>query len=107
RDLPSFPTRRSSDMAASLAAFYRKIPVGHVEAGLRTRDNPYPYPEEVNRRITSVIAHPPRAPQIRRRGKRIVLPTAHRRENFGAALEEIFAAVRDLAANFTDVDVVY
>ena len=46
----------TTTMAASLAAFYRKIPVGHVEAGLRTHDNQYPYPEEVNRRITSVIA---------------------------------------------------
>ena len=43
-------------MAASLAAFYRRIPVGHVEAGLRTDDKYQPFPEEINRRITSVIA---------------------------------------------------
>jgi UDP-N-acetylglucosamine 2-epimerase (non-hydrolysing) len=43
-------------MAASLAAFYQKIPVGHIEAGLRTYDKYAPYPEELNRRITSVIA---------------------------------------------------
>jgi UDP-N-acetylglucosamine 2-epimerase (non-hydrolysing) len=138
----------TTTMAASLAAFYRKIPVGHVEAGLRTHDNLYPYPEEVNRRITSVIAtwhfaptrrarenllregakeygivvtgntvidallqvvamKPARMPELPLRGKRIVLLTAHRRENFGAPMQEIFAAVRDLAARYADVDVVY
>ena len=43
-------------MAASLAAFYRGIKVGHVEAGLRTGDKRQPFPEEINRRITSVVA---------------------------------------------------
>jgi len=42
--------------AASLAAFYKKVKVGHVEAGLRTFDKYYPYPEEMNRRLTGVIA---------------------------------------------------
>lgn len=42
--------------AASLAAFYKKIPVGHVEAGLRTFDRYYPFPEEMNRRLTDVLA---------------------------------------------------
>lgn len=138
----------TTTMAASLAAFYRKIPVGHVEAGLRTHDNLYPYPEEVNRRITSVIAgrhfaptrkarenllregvaesgvvvtgntvidalletvamKPLRMPELPLRGKRIVLLTAHRRENFGAPLQEIFAAVKDIAGGWKDVDVVY
>jgi UDP-N-acetylglucosamine 2-epimerase (non-hydrolysing) len=138
----------TTTMAASLAAFYRKIPVGHVEAGLRTHDNLYPYPEEVNRRVTSVIAarhfaptrrarenllregiaegqvvvtgntvidallevvamQPPRAPALPLRGKRTVLLTAHRRENFGAPMQEIFAAVRDLVKRYADVDVVY
>lgn len=138
----------TTTMAASLAAFYRKIPVGHVEAGLRTHDNLYPYPEEVNRRITTVIASrhfaptrrarenllregaaesgivvtgntvidallevtaikPPRLPELPLRGKRIVLLTAHRRENFGAPLQEIFEAARDLVAKYPDVDVVY
>jgi UDP-N-acetylglucosamine 2-epimerase len=138
----------TTTMAASLAAFYRKIPVGHVEAGLRTHDNLYPYPEEVNRRITSVIAsrhfaptprarenllregisegsivvtgntvidalldvvamQPPRVPALPLRGKRIVLVTAHRRENFGTPMEEIFAALCDLAQRYPDVDVVY
>jgi UDP-N-acetylglucosamine 2-epimerase (non-hydrolysing) len=138
----------TTTMAASMAAFYRKIPVGHVEAGLRTHDNLYPYPEEVNRRITSVIAsrhfaptprarenllregisegaivvtgntvidallevvamQPPRLPTLPLRGKRIVLVTAHRRENFGTPMEEIFSALRDLAQRYPDVDVVY
>jgi UDP-N-acetylglucosamine 2-epimerase (non-hydrolysing) len=43
-------------MSASLAAFYRDIKVGHIEAGLRTRDKRAPFPEEINRRITSVLA---------------------------------------------------
>jgi UDP-N-acetylglucosamine 2-epimerase (non-hydrolysing) len=135
-------------MAASVAAFYRRIRVGHVEAGLRTGDNGYPYPEEVNRRITTVIAShhfaptkgaatnlaregiaedqitvtgntvidallgvvkmtPSRLPALPLRGKRIVLVTAHRRENFGAPMEEVFAALWDLAAAHPDVDLVY
>jgi UDP-N-acetylglucosamine 2-epimerase (non-hydrolysing) len=46
----------STAMAASLAAFYRQIPVGHVEAGLRTQDRYNPFPEEINRRLTTHIA---------------------------------------------------
>jgi UDP-N-acetylglucosamine 2-epimerase (non-hydrolysing) len=45
----------STTFVASLAAFYNRIPVGHVEAGLRTRDRFQPFPEEINRRLTSVI----------------------------------------------------
>ncbi|TMQ62613.1 MAG: UDP-N-acetylglucosamine 2-epimerase (non-hydrolyzing) [Candidatus Eisenbacteria bacterium] len=138
----------TTTMAASLAAFYARVPVGHVEAGLRTWDNEYPYPEEVNRRMTSVIAahhfapterarqnllrdgvadgaitvtgntvidalldvvkvEPKRAPVLPYRGKRIVLVTAHRRENFGAPLLEVIGALRDLASRFADVDIVY
>ncbi len=46
----------TTTMAGSLAAFYQRIPVGHVEAGLRTSDKYQPYPEEINRRITTLIA---------------------------------------------------
>lgn len=46
----------TTTFAASLAAFYKKIPVGHIEAGLRTRNKYSPFPEEINRRMTSVIA---------------------------------------------------
>lgn len=138
----------TTTMAASLAAFYARVPVGHVEAGLRTGDPDYPYPEEVNRRITSVVARyhfapteraqrnllgegvppdcvfvtgntvidallqvvamkPTRAPKLPLRGKRLVLVTAHRRENFGAPLLEIVGAIRDLAEAYPDVDLVY
>jgi len=45
----------SSAFIGALAAFYQKIPVGHVEAGLRSRDKEHPYPEEVNRRLISVV----------------------------------------------------
>ena len=47
----------TTTMAASLAAFYRQIPVGHVEAGLRTPDRYNPYPEEMNRRLTTQLAN--------------------------------------------------
>jgi UDP-N-acetylglucosamine 2-epimerase (non-hydrolysing) len=138
----------TTTMAASLAAFYARIPVGHVEAGLRTGDPYYPWPEEVNRRMTSVIAthhfapterarrnllaegvsdeailvtgntvidallavtaqKPPRAPRLPLRGGRMILVTAHRRENFGAPMLEIFAALRELAERYADVDLVY
>ncbi|MBE3599459.1 MAG: UDP-N-acetylglucosamine 2-epimerase (non-hydrolyzing) [Limnochordaceae bacterium] len=46
----------TTTFAASLAAFYRRIPVGHVEAGLRSDDPYHPFPEEINRRLTSVVA---------------------------------------------------
>ena len=138
----------TTTMAASLAAFYARIPVAHVEAGLRTGDNMYPYPEEVNRRVTTVIAshhfaptegaranllregvdpatitvtgntvidallevvkqEPKRAPKLPLRGKRLILVTAHRRENFGAPLLEVIGALRDLAERYPDVDLVY
>jgi UDP-N-acetylglucosamine 2-epimerase (non-hydrolysing) len=118
-------------MAASLGAFYRRIPVGHVEAGLRTEDKWQPFPEEINRRITGVVADLHFAPtewaagNLRREGvpnermvvtgntvidaihqvsklpydptgtplarlpfgeKRLIVVTAHRRENFGRGI---------------------
>ena len=138
----------TTTMAASLAALYARVPVGHVEAGLRTGDLDYPYPEEANRRITSVLARhhfapterarrnllaegvaedsilvtgntvidallevaamkPARAPKLPLRGRRLILVTAHRRENFGPPLLEIAGAIRDLAERYPDVDLVY
>jgi UDP-N-acetylglucosamine 2-epimerase (non-hydrolysing) len=137
----------TTTMAAALAAFYARIPVGHVEAGLRTGDPAYPYPEEINRRVTSAIAAlhfapterargnllaegvaevaifvtgnsvidallqtvktPGPLPSLPLRGKRTILVTAHRRENFGAPFQEILAALRELAARWDDVDIVY
>jgi UDP-N-acetylglucosamine 2-epimerase (non-hydrolysing) len=140
-------------MAAALAAFYNRIRVAHVEAGLRTRDKRAPYPEEVNRRMIGAIAdlhlapteiaraallaegEPPGAVTVtgntgidalywtRDRvregkvaapegidgwleGRRLVLVTAHRRENFDGGLAEICAAIRALVERFEDIAVV-
>lgn len=71
----------TTTLAASLAAFYHKIPVGHVEAGLRTGDKYAPFPEEINRRLNSVLAELNFA------------PTAQARDNLlreGIAGEKIF-----------------
>jgi UDP-N-acetylglucosamine 2-epimerase (non-hydrolysing) len=128
-------------MAAALAAFYRRIKVGHVEAGLRTGDLAQPFPEEANRRIASIVAQLHFAPtetarqNLLREGvpdvairvtgnpvidallmaaampydptdgplcdvpcdRRILMVTAHRRENFGRPMEHICLALRDLA----------
>jgi hypothetical protein len=137
--------------AASLAAFYAGVKVGHVEAGLRTGDKWRPFPEEINRRVAGVIADLHFAPTERARqnllregvpnerilvtgnpvidalhwvadqpcppevecflsagGKirnphseiRNILVTAHRRENFGAPLENICLALRGIAARY-------
>jgi UDP-N-acetylglucosamine 2-epimerase (non-hydrolysing) len=140
--------------AVSLASFYHRIPVGHVEAGLRTGDPMAPFPEELNRRLTSQLAHLHFAPTrwaranllaegipasrifvtgntvvdafiharrlVRRRRpvglslnglagerRRILLVTAHRRENFGAPIEEICSALRELATRRNDIVIVY
>ncbi len=143
-------------MAASLAAFYRDIKVGHVEAGLRTDDKFQPFPEEINRRIASVTADLHFAPtQLSRENllkegipdkqiivtgnpaidalqqivkmpapdqvdkwlkewgispgkKRLVLVTAHRRENFGEPIESICMAIKSLASHYGDaIQLVY
>jgi UDP-N-acetylglucosamine 2-epimerase (non-hydrolysing) len=139
-------------MAASLAAFYRRVKVGHVEAGLRTRDKYHPFPEEINRRVAGVVADlhfapttwardnllgegvPPEAihvtgnpvidallsvagrPYDPETGplaglpweKRIILVTAHRRENFGRPLEDICAALLDITRRYAnDVHIAY
>jgi UDP-N-acetylglucosamine 2-epimerase (non-hydrolysing) len=57
----------STTFIGALAAFYHKIPVAHVEAGLRTRQKFYPYPEEINRHLTSVLSDAHFAPTIRSR----------------------------------------
>jgi UDP-N-acetylglucosamine 2-epimerase (non-hydrolysing) len=141
--------------AASMAAFYTGVRVGHVEAGLRTHDKWQPFPEEVNRRIAGVIADRHFAPtreareNLLREGidgetilvtgnpvidalqwvvaqpfdldtlpvdrsvlgspkRKLVLVTAHRRENHGAPLERICGALKDLATRDGDpVHIVY
>ena len=141
----------TTTLAASMAAFYNKVSVAHVEAGLRTYDKYQPFPEEINRKVTSVIADLHFAPTELAREhllkenispetilvtgntgidfmshtvkdsysffdplvaaldfkKRIILMTAHRRENWGTPLENICKAVRRLADDFSDVVVVY
>ena len=92
-------------MAASVAAFYAGVRVGHVEAGLRTHDPRQPFPEEGNRRVAGCLADLHFAPT---EGARLVLVTAHRRENFGAPLEAICRALAELARRYAgDVRVVY
>lgn len=138
----------TSALAAALAAFHHRIPVGHIEAGLRTGDPWQPFPEEMNRRQISLLASYHFAPtrtavealraagvpkkaifltgntgidaflmtlrqEIRRRTlsaageRKIILVTAHRRENFGAPLREICLALSDLARLRRDVEIVY
>lgn len=134
--------------AAALAAFYLHIPVGHVEAGLRTHDLAAPFPEEFNRRAVRLISRYHFAPTEQARdnllaegvspdsiyvtgntvidalkstvrpeythpllswaaGSRLILLTAHRRENLGTPMEQIFQAVRQAADDFEDVRFLY
>ncbi len=155
-------------MAATLAAYYRRIRVGHVEAGLRTGDKWQPFPEEINRRVASVTAdlhfaptqqsrqnllnegipdanisvtgntvidalqavarlpvnegfldylanlgipepfRRPAAGTVQSPSPRLVLVTAHRRENFGQPLEDICAALRCLAETYgPEIQLIY
>lgn len=137
----------TSVMIGSLAAFYRRIPIGHVEAGLRTHDLRRPFPEELNRVVTSLVSAMHFAPTEGARinllkagvssravhvtgntvidalkliaasappcaypispGRRLVLVTAHRRENFGLPLEHICDAIVSLLDRFPDIEFVY
>ena len=153
----------TTSMAAALAAFYQHIPVGHVEAGLRTNNIYSPWPEEINRQITSRIATYNFAPtplseknlqeekahgqifvtgntvidalhivvdklksdkalaneqiivmknagyDVSRLegGKKLVLITGHRRENFGDGFINMVTAMKDLSEKYPDVDFVY
>jgi len=133
-------------MAASLLSFYHRVKIGHVEAGLRTEDKFHPFPEEINRRIASVVADLHFAPttQARRnlrkegipaksivvtgntiidtlhliagkpydlensilknlpRNKKLILVTAHRRENFGEPILGICSAIKKLTEIYQD-----
>ncbi|MCL2545264.1 MAG: UDP-N-acetylglucosamine 2-epimerase (non-hydrolyzing) [Clostridia bacterium] len=141
----------TTSLAAALAAFYRHIPVGHVEAGLRSGNKRSPFPEEMNRRLTGQIADlhfcptQSNADNLRREGieggifvtgntvidalqsivrpdyafasealseigldaMRTLLLTAHRRENLGEPMRNIFAAVLRLVELYEDVQVIY
>lgn len=138
----------TTTFVSSLAAFYHQVAVGHVEAGLRTRNKYSPYPEEMNRQLTGIIADLHFAPTelaaqnllkehkdpktifvtgntvidalrttvtedynhevlMRAQGKKMVLMTAHRRENLGEPMRRIFRAVRRLVEEHSDIFVVY
>ncbi len=142
----------STTFVGSLAAFYNQIAVGHVEAGLRTYNKYFPYPEEINRRITGVIADMHFAPTKRNENnllsentdpdtiyitgntvidalkttvradyvfkdealrsmnwdtKKVIVMTAHRRENLGEPLRNICNAVKDIVEKYEEVEVVY
>ncbi|KPB05673.1 non-hydrolyzing UDP-N-acetylglucosamine 2-epimerase [Bacillus sp. CHD6a] len=138
----------TTTFVSSLAAFYNQIPVGHVEAGLRTWNKYSPYPEEVNRQITGVIADLHFSPTDKSRnnlisenkdensifvtgntaidalkttvretyehevldkiGKdRLILLTAHRRENVGTPMRNMFRAIKRIVSEHSDVQVVY
>ena len=133
---------------ASLAAFYNQMTVGHVEAGLRTWNKYSPFPEEMNRQLTGVIADLHFAPTKQARdhliqenknpqsifitgntaidalkttvqesyhnpvlekvGKdKLILVTAHRRENLGEPMRHMFKAIKKLVDEFLDIQVVY
>lgn len=137
----------ASAFTGALAAFYQRVPVAHVEAGLRSGDRYSPYPEETLRRLIAhlaiihfaptdraarnlvrealypdaeiyltgnpvvdavrwIAAHPP-ADSAPLDGSRMILVTAHRRENFGAPLERICRAIRRIADAREDVIVIY
>ena len=138
----------TTTFASALACFYLNIPVGHVEAGLRTYNVHAPYPEEFNRQAVGSIAEYNFAPTALARdnllregklpqsiyvtgntaidalgttvindfehpeltwaqGSRLVILTAHRRENWGEPLRHIFRAVRRVVEEFPDVKVIY
>lgn len=138
----------TTTFTASLAAYYNQIPVGHVEAGLRTWNKYSPYPEEMNRQLTGVIADLHFAPTTKSAGNliqenkqqdnifitgntaidalhttvkkeydhevlrrignnRLILLTAHRRENLGQPMRNMFHAIKRIVDEHEDVHVVY
>jgi UDP-N-acetylglucosamine 2-epimerase (non-hydrolysing) len=141
----------STVAAASVAAFYRQIPVVHVEAGLRSGDIHSPFPEEANRKITSQVSalhlaptstsranleresvdpativvtgntvidallhtvreeipfSDPRLAELEKSGRRVLLVTTHRRENWGGAMEGVGQALRRLSLAYPETTIV-
>ncbi|AMP19792.1 UDP-N-acetyl glucosamine 2-epimerase [endosymbiont 'TC1' of Trimyema compressum] len=142
----------STTFASALAAFYEKIAVGHVEAGLRTGNKYSPYPEEMNRQLTTKLTDYHFAPTEKAKNnllaegidpktiyvtgntvidallsvakkpfdvqtipglenidfnKKIILVTAHRRENLGVHMENIFSAIKDILNEEKGVEVIF
>ena len=138
----------STTFVTALACFYKQIPVGHVEAGLRTYDIYSPYPEEFNRQAVSIISGYNFAPTVRAKenlvregrdesriwvtgntvidalkttvredythpelewakGSRLIFITAHRRENLGRPMHNMFRAIRRVMEEHPDVKALY
>ncbi|MDW9226628.1 UDP-N-acetylglucosamine 2-epimerase [Burkholderia cepacia] len=137
----------TSVMAASLVSFYNNVPVGHVEAGLRTNDMRNPFPEEMNRVVTGRLArwhfaptrsaaqnllnervpadtvfvtgntvidalfeareHPAKVSRQVPAGRKMMLVTTHRRENFGEPLRRICGAILELLERDETLDVLF
>jgi UDP-N-acetylglucosamine 2-epimerase (non-hydrolysing) len=138
----------STTFVASLAAFYNQITVGHVEAGLRTWNKYSPFPEEMNRQLTGVIADLHFSPTSKSAdnliqenkqqerifitgntaidalettvkeeyshpvldsigGDRLILLTAHRRENLGEPMRNMFRAIKRIVEEHSDLKVIY
>jgi len=141
----------STTFAGALSAFYHQVPVGHVEAGLRTYDKYSPFPEEMNRKLVTQIADLYFCPTENNRqnllregvsdgifvtgntvidalkttvradyrfatallneldyqNRKVVLVTCHRRENYGEPMRNIFTALRDMALQNEDMELVY
>lgn len=141
----------TTTFAGALAAFYQQIKVGHVEAGLRTFNKYFPYPEEMNRKLTGSLADIHFAPTVGSRdnllregvdpksifvtgntvidamnytveddynfesedfnsinfNKKVILVTAHRRENWGEGIENICKALSRIVKEREDVEIVY
>lgn len=138
----------TTTLSGSLAAFYNQVAIGHVEAGLRTYDKYSPFPEEINRQITGIIADMHFSPtevskqNLINEGKkedsiyvtgntaidalkttvkkdythpifekigsdRLILLTAHRRENLGNPMKNMFRAIKRIVNEFDDVQVIY
>lgn len=134
--------------ASALAAFYQNVPVGHVEAGLRTYNMQSPFPEEFNRQAIGLVTKYHFSPTEKARenllregkkeedifvtgntgidalfttvkenfehpvldwakGSRLLVITAHRRENLGEPMHEMFRAIRRIVEEFEDVKAVY
>jgi len=141
----------TTSFSVAISAFYKMIPVGHVEAGLRTFDKYSPFPEEINRKMISSIADVHFTPTIQNKinlenegvtknvfvtgntgidtfkttvcenyifknkslfnfdfgSKKVVLVSAHRRENLGIPLQNICSSILQIADEFEDVQIIY
>lgn len=142
----------TTSFCGALVGFYHKIPVGHIEAGLRSYEKYSPWPEEVNRRLVDVVAdilfaptalscenlikegykkeqiyitgqtaidaamatykeeylfNEPELNKIDFENSRVITMTAHRRENYGEPMRQMFTAIRRVADNNPDVLIVY